>query len=147
MCRAGIMAIVILIAGCSKGEELKTLSSSEIDKLLKGNTIEGILVAQSRPIKQYFGADGITVQVLDSKRIGDWYVDDNDQFCIRWNPAKKQETMAKDARTEETEKAKNKKGQCLSVKQDINGKYRIYSADLGYAATLLKIVPGNPGKL
>lgn len=147
---AGIAVIIAVLAGCAQDENLKSLSSMETETLLKGNTIEGVLIAQSRPFKQYFGANGTTVQMIDSKRIGKWYIDDNNQFCIRWSEAKIPEKMAR--RTEKqgednsAETTKPKDGQCLSVKQDSQGKYRIYSAKLGYVASLGKIVPGNPGK-
>jgi len=145
--RAGIAVGVIFIAGCSDGEALKTLSSVEIDKLLKGNTIEGVLVAQSRPFKQYFSADGTTVRMTESKRIGKWNVDDTNQLCVRWNVANTPEKMTKETGTHSADNAvdmtKTKKGKCFQIKQDSQGKYSIYSENLVFSGSLHKIVPGN----
>lgn len=147
--RAAIVGGIVVMTGCGKGEELKTLSSADLETLLKGNTMEGVLVAQSLPFKQYFGANGITVQMIEGKRTGNWQVDSNNEFCIRWGVAKNAEKLGKETGARSTNNTHNKtdKGQCFTIRQDSQGKYLVYSANLGHAATLRKVVPGNPDKL
>lgn len=122
----------------------------ELETLLKGNTVDGVLVAQSLPFKQYFGANGVTVQVIQSKRTGTWQVGNNNEFCIRWSTAKGAEKNGRKTDTQENIKTNIKKtdsAQCYSIKQDDQGRYLVYSANLGHAATLRKVVPGDPRKL
>jgi ribosomal protein L14 len=149
MFRAGILAGVVAVAGCGNAVQLKVLKSAEVEKLLKGNTIEGIIVQQSRPFKQHFGTNGITVQMAGNKRIGKWYVDGNNELCILWNDTQTPETMAKETKTQSGGNVADKTGneRCFSVKQDSQGKYRIYSPELGYVASVKRIIPGNPEKL
>lgn len=135
---------VLVMTGCGKGEDLKTLSSAEIEILLKGNTVtmESAFIAQSRPFKQYFGANGITVQATENKRTGKWHVDNSNNFCILWDMSQKPVKMAKETAAQGADNTEA----CFQVKQDSQGKFKVYSATLGYVGTLGKIVSGNPGK-
>ena len=141
-----ILAGVVAMTGCGKAEELKTLSSAEIGQLLKGNTVimESSFVAQSRPFKQYFGANGITVQAADIKRTGRWRIDSNN-FCIVWEKSQAPVKMANETAAQGTYSAGI--NSCFQVKQDDRGKYKVYSETLGYVGIFGKIVPGNPWKL
>jgi hypothetical protein len=139
----------VMLAGCGESESLKELSSAEIEKLLKGNIVEGTLIMQPRAFRQYFGADGVTVQLTDKKRVGRWQIDDKNHFCVRWDKQEAENGGEKDgvARGTGTVAESNPKGHCFGVKQDSRGKYRIYSVHIGYAAILSSIAAGDPGQL
>ena len=76
-----VSGFAVLVA-CGSGDNLKSLSSSEIDALLKGNTVEGVQVKQQRAFKQYFGADGTTTQFDEEKRTGKWRIEGDGKFTV-----------------------------------------------------------------
>lgn len=139
---------MLVLTGCGEAEPLRQLSSAEVDALLKGNTVEGTLVMQSRQFRQYFGADGVTVQVSDNQRRGAWRLEGDDQFCIRWERGDKRGENGEGPAAGKAGAGSDatRKGNCFRVKQDSKGNYRIFGTTLGYTALVTKVVPGNAVK-
>jgi hypothetical protein len=136
--------ISVSLVGCGNKEQLKQLTSTEIQILISGNTVEGMAHKQNKVFRQYFGKNGDTVQVLDVKRTGKWRVDDNNQYCVLWTSVQRGEKAKADKKNADSRRQKER---CFAVNQDSQGAYRVINNNQNSILTIQKIVPGNPEKL
>ncbi|WP_317056224.1 hypothetical protein [Roseovarius rhodophyticola] len=81
---AALSVTVCLAAGALAEDSAKVLSASEIDLLLRGNTIEGTWSGST--YTQYFGEDGQTVYLEENRRpdVGRWRVNSETEQYESW---------------------------------------------------------------
>jgi len=102
------------------------LDKSTLEKLIKGNTLEGTKTISKATYKMYFEPTGEFTRTDSRKNevAGDWYIENDGTLCTTVNKRK-----------------------CRTVKQRKDGGYDVYNAGNVLVRTIDKVSPGDPYNL
>ena len=98
------------------------LDKGTLEKLIKGNTIEGKRITQKTTYKMYFEPTGEFTRIDSRKNEvgGEWYIESDGTFCTIVNKRK-----------------------CRAVKQRDDGGYDVYNASGVLVWTMDNVFPGD----